>query len=96
MCVCVRPCASAYIPRSANLVQYDMMLLLQPEAFLQNRLPELSVHIDAHVAHLTDALKKEVAAQLPATTWNAGRDSEVDEEVAEQFLRTCAGCSICN
>ncbi|OLP94922.1 hypothetical protein AK812_SmicGene23012 [Symbiodinium microadriaticum] len=39
-------------------------------AFLQNRLPELAAHVDAHVAHLTDALKK-----------------EVDEDVAEQFLR---------
>ena len=29
------------------------------QAFLQNRLPELAAHVDAHVAHLTDALKKE-------------------------------------
>ena len=32
------------------------------EAFLQNRLPELAVHVDAHVARLTEALKKEAAA----------------------------------
>lgn len=43
------------------------------QAFLQNRLPELAAHVDAHVAHLTDALKK-----------------EVDEDVAEQFLRTAS------
>jgi len=41
------------------------------QALLENRVPELAEHIDAHVAKLTDELQK-----------------EVDEEVAEQFLRT--------
>ncbi|CAJ1455326.1 unnamed protein product [Effrenium voratum] len=43
------------------------------QAFLQNRLPELAVHVDAHVANLTEELRK-----------------EVDEEVAENFLRTAS------
>ncbi|CAK9004282.1 unnamed protein product [Durusdinium trenchii] len=43
------------------------------QAFLQNRLPELAAHVDAHVANLTEELRK-----------------EVDEEVAERFLRTAS------
>jgi len=43
------------------------------QGFLQNRLPELAVHVDAHVAKLTEDLRK-----------------EVDEEVAERFLRTAS------
>ena len=33
------------------------------QAFLQNRLPELATHVDAHVAKLTEELRKEAGEQ---------------------------------